>query len=264
MSLIFIFIGLAAGLLSGMLGLGGGIFLVPSFAAIFITLGLESELAFRCGVGTSLATMTFTALFAILSHIKYTRIDFWLIAYLLLGSVIGAMMGAWVADSMPVYSIKFAFTMLCLYVALRLFYGRLHNKHRSPEHVSVWLFPVVGFCVGGVSAMLGIGGGLILVPLLVWFGFSFAKASATSIVCTLPTVMVGALGQMIVGLDTLVPLNAVGFIVWDVALLAGFGALLGAPLGVKCLHYFPEWVVRRVFAGILVIIAWQMFPGLLT
>lgn len=264
MSLLYIGLGLFAGLLSGLLGIGGGIFLVPSFVAIFAVLGFHDDILFRCATGTSLATMSFTALFAIISHLKHTRIEWQVVRWLVLGTMLGALLGAWFTDLVPVTMIKIAFGLLCIYVAYRLFDRRiLVSKNHSYRFLPLSSYLGIGLVVGMVSSMLGIGGGLILVPLLIWFGMPFPKASASSIACTLPTVFMGAVGACLVGLDVdHIPPNALGFVVWDVALLAGFGSLIGAPLGVKCLQIFPELVVKRLFSLILVIIAWQMLPTL--
>jgi uncharacterized membrane protein YfcA len=262
MVLVYIMLGLLAGFLSGLLGIGGGIFLVPSFAALFTYLNFQDGAILRCAIGTSLATMTFTALFSILSHAKHTKIEWKIVKWLALGMVVGAIFGTWLVDKLPVVVIKAFFSVLCLYVSIRLFRRKfIISENTVYRKINLPTFIFIGFLVGCASGMLGIGGGLLLVPLLLWFGMSFAKASASSIACTFPTVLAGAMGASLMGLDAVnLPPNSFGFVVWPVALVTGFGALIGAPLGVKSLHYFPEHWVKKLFSLILIIIAWQMFP----
>lgn len=265
MSLIFIILGILAGLLSGLLGIGGGIFLVPSFVALFYRLGYDDTIVLKCAIGTSLATMTLISLFALLAHLKKTKIEWVIVMWLSCGTMLGALGGAWLADELPTYVIKFAFSLLCIYVSYRLFKRRF-NTHQTVirTNIPALAYIVIGLIVGAISALLGIGGGLLLVPLLIWLGLSFPKASASSIACTFPTVLMGTVGSVIVGLDAGSINGNIGFVLWDVALLTGFGALIGAPLGVKCLYFLPERVVKRIFSLILILIAWQMFPSLLT
>jgi uncharacterized membrane protein YfcA len=109
--------------------------------------------------------------------------------------------------------------------------------------------------------MLGIGGGVILVPVFIWLGLTMTQASATSAACAFASAVSGAIMAVIAGWHIpALPSLTWGFVHWEVALVVGVASLAGAPIGVYFAHNLPVPVIKRIFGGILLLIAARMLP----
>lgn len=187
----YVVIGLVAGFLSGLFGIGGGIVIVP-------LLVLLAHVERKRASGTSLAAIVPSALVGVASYAVGGHVD-WLIALILVvGSVIGAQVGAWLLHRLPVGVIRWAFIAFLAVVAVNLF---LAVPSREAElALDVW--PIVGlvalgFVTGVLSGILGVGGGIVVVPMLILlFGQSDLVAKGTSLAMMIPTALSGTIGNL--------------------------------------------------------------------
>lgn len=184
-------IGLFAGFLSGMFGIGGGIVIVP---LLVLAAGFERRLA----AGTSLAAIVPAALVGVASYAALEQVD-WLIALILVvGSVTGAQVGAHLLHRLPLLAIRWAFIVFLAAVAVSLF---LVVPSRDAE-LELTVLPIIGlvvlgFCTGVLSGILGVGGGIIIVPMLILlFGQSDLVAKGTSLAMMIPTAISGTIGNL--------------------------------------------------------------------
>jgi hypothetical protein len=259
--LIFAAIGLLSGLLSGLLGLGGGIVIVPALTALFTWRHFPAQHLMQIVTATSLATIFITSIMTIWEQNKRKGVQWSLLPLLIPGIVVGTTIGVWLGKYLPTPVLQGIFAVFCLLMSIRLLffpeYGSA-NGFKKPPVIVLFLFSLM---VGVASGLLGIGGGLLLIPLLLWLELPMSQVSATSASCVLPVALAGALSAIALGWHaSALPLHSWGFVYWPGALVMGLASLASARAGVFLAHYLPQLVVKRIFAVILLFVAWRMFP----
>lgn len=251
--------GAFAGVLAGMLGVGGGIIIVPVMLEFFAFTSVEPEVRMHLAVGTSLATIIATSLSSIRSHHKRGGVD-WSLWRLFGPSVaVGVLLGTAIAAYSPGKVLALTFSCVALVAAAYLTFfpeGPPQGERRPPK-------TVVGFCgiiIGAVSTMIGIGGGTLTVPTFVLFGTPIRRAIGTSSAVGLIIAVIGCTGFVITGYGRpdLPPLS-LGYVS-----LVGFAAIvpmtvLMAPVGAWLAHRLPPVLVKRFFAVFLVVAAVRLF-----
>ena len=240
----YIVLGLLAGFSSAFLGLGGGVVMVPALIFIF-------GYAMQKAAGTSLATIVPAAFVGALTHylIKNSNIHFISALYIVLGAVAGSRVGAVVANKVRSKVLKIMFGFFLLFIGLRQ--AGIFNIHGDTgiELVSVPAFVLLGIVTGLVSALFGIGGGVIMVPALnILFGFPIREAIATSVTVMVPTAAAGAFFHS--GFDN-VDHEAVRSLIP--------GALAGAVLGAILSNMTAPEVLRVILGAVIILCAVKMF-----
>ena len=251
MDLLFLLsMGAVAGMLAGLLGIGGGIVIVPVLAIVFTSQGVDIGVLMHVAVGTSLGTIVFTSMASIRAHQKRGAILWDTFKQITPGIIIGTMFGAWVAKQIPGEQLKLMFALFMLLVAAQMAMGMASKPHRKlPGTLGM---SVAGGLIGTVSAIMGIGGGSMSVPFLTYCNMAVKNAVATSAAIGFPIAVSGALGFVISGWDVaLRPALSFGYI----NLPAFFGIVVAstlfAPLGAKLAHSLPDIVLKRFFAVFL-------------
>lgn len=260
--LFSIFIGALAGLLSGLFGIGGGIIIVPCLSYVLISQSFPPESVMHFAVGTSLATMVFSTLSASFFQHRKKAVMWSLFWFIAPGTALGGILGSGLGDLLSKAVLQSFFGAFCLLIAI-LFFRKESSSPRVNGALPIPkpLFFFIGVMVGILASMIGVGGGLILIPLLVRLHLSLPQASALSVSCTLPTVMAGMFGAVLFGLDhPSVPLPTVGYVIWPLALIQGSVSLLTARVGVYCAHRLSSFWLRKLLAVLLLCIAWLMLP----
>lgn len=248
--------GAVAGSLAGLLGIGGGIVIVPIVTLLFESQDVAHGLAIKMALGTSLATIVITAISSIYTHHRKGAVEWGLFRVMTPGVLVGSLIGAWLADIIPGEVLYSAFILFMFVVALQMTLSRV-SAHRSlpgtPGLVSV------STGIGVVSALMGIGGGSMNVPFLSFCGVPVKRAIATAAAIGLPIAASATLGYMLGGLnqDGLPPasLGYVNFPVFGGIVAA---SLLFAPLGATLAHKLPDRLLRRLFAIFLFVLASRM------
>lgn len=253
----YLLTGALAGLMAGLLGVGGGLVIVPALAWLFATQGFAGATLMHFAVGTSLAVIVPTALSSLIAHHRRGSVDWTIVKPLTPGIVLGALAGAALARYLSSNGLAVFFGLFEIAVAVQLFIGAQPAGHRA---LPGWLgMGVAGSVIGLVSALLGIGGGTLTTPFLVWNGVDIRRAVGTSATCGLPVALAGAAGFAIAGLDTPVPpgLNT-GFIVWPAMAAITLASVLLAPTGAALAHRLPRRVLQQVFAAFLLLVGARM------
>ena len=244
--------GAVAGLLAGLLGIGGGLVIVPALAALFSLHGFPADDLMHFAIGTSLATIVPTSIVSLLSHHRRGGVHWPAVRGLSPGIVLGALGGAWLAGQLTSPGLRLLFGGFELLVALQLLAGRQPAAHHSLPGAPG--LGVAGGLIGAVSALLGIGGGTLTVPFLLWNGVDILRAVATAAACGLPVAIAGATAfaagaagssGMAGGLHT-------GFIYWPAVAVILLASIPTAPLGARLAHTLPTGTLKRIF-GILVL-----------
>lgn len=252
--IILIITGGVAGILAGLLGIGGGILIVPVLVFIFRYQGVDTGIIMHVAIGTSLATIVITSLSSIRVHQVHGAI-IWSIVKLIAPSIIvGAFLGAAIADALPSDSLRLIFAPFMLLVAFQMGFGRPPKPQRQlPQKSGMFL---AGSVIGSLSSILGIGGGSLSVPFMTFCNVSVRKAVATSAAIGFPIALAGAIGFIISGWSVeALPEWSLGYINLKAALSIVVASAITAPLGAKLTHIMPVGVLKKVFALLLVIVA---------
>ena len=250
-------VGAVAGVLAGLLGVGGGIVIVPVLLWLFRGLGFDESLVLHLAIGTSLGTIIATSLSSIRAHHRRGAIRWPLVLRLAPGIIVGAWFGAWLADQIATLWLQRLFAIFLLLVAAQMLLNPRIAEHASlPGPAGM---AGAGSVIGTVSALVGIGGGTMTVPFLMWHGQRAVNAVATSAACGLPIALAGAAGFVVAGWGQAnLPAGATGYLYWPA--LAGIVAtsVLTAPLGAALAHRLPVATLKRLFALLLFAVAMRL------
>lgn len=244
---IYLAIGVVAGLLAGLLGVGGGLVIVPALAIAFTLQGIPDSVLMHLAVGTSLATIVITSIASVRAHHRRGAVRWREFALLTPGILFGALAGAAIAGRLPGATLRTLFGLFALAAALQMGFGlKPSPRHRFPEPPGMSL---VGSIIGAVSAVVGIGGGSMTVPFLVWCNVPVRQAVATSAACGLPIAVAGAAGFMLTGRGHAdLPSYSSGFVHWPAFAGIVVTSMLFAGLGARLAHGLPTAILKRVFA----------------
>lgn len=248
-------LGVFAGLAAGLLGVGGGLVIVPVLAMLFTAAGYDHVM--HLAVGTSLATIVFTSLSSVRAHHRHGAVLWPVFRRLTPGIVIGALAGAAIADRLPGDRLRLVFGLFELWVAVQMSLDIRPAPHRRlPGPVGMGL---AGFVIGGVSAIVGIGGGTLTVPFLVWCNVAMRQAVATSAACGLPIAIAGSLGFLVTGWDAPGrPPGSLGYLHLPALGAIVVTSMLAAPWGARLAHRLPARTLKRIFALLLFALAAKM------
>jgi hypothetical protein len=257
---LYLLLGVFAGIVAGLFGVGGGLVIVPVLSILFQARGVDAAAYVHLAVGTSLATIVVTSVASMRTHHEHGAVRWELFRQLVPGIVIGALIGAVIADFLPTSALRIIFGVFELAVALQIGFNLMASAHRrlpAPRHM-----PAVGSIIGMVSSVVGIGGGTLTVPFLIWCNVSIRQAVATSSACGLPISLAGAAGFVAIGWNaTSLPPGSTGFLYWPAFFGIAVASIFSAPIGARWAHRLPVDVLRRVFAGFLAILGIRMLLG---
>ncbi len=254
--LVYLALGAAAGFIAGLLGVGGGLLIVPALGAVFLWQGMSPDVVMHLALGTSLATIVVTSLSSVRAHHQLGAVDWALVRGLAPGLMLGAASGAVIAHHLDTHALVLIFGIFVLAVALYMLMGSPKSQGRANQPPTQGEMLAAGNTVGAVSALLGIGGGTMTVPYLNWRGVAIPQAVAVSAACGLPIALAGAASYVVAGWgSSQLPEMASGYVYWPAFVGIVSCSVLFAPLGARCAHALPVCVLQRVFALFLAVIA---------
>lgn len=250
-------LGLFAGLLAGLLGVGGGLVIVPFLVALYSLQGFAPQALMQLAVGSSLATIVFTSLSSMRAHHRRGAVDWPVMLQLSTGILAGAGVSGSLAHWMGGAALAVVFGVFELAVALQLGFLSGAAAHRqAPGRVRNL---VAGALIGVLSALLGIGGGTLTVPYLVWHNIDVRRAIGTSAACGLPIAAVGTLGFVWAGRQVQgLPDASSGYVYWPAVLAISAASVAAAPLGARLAHRLDRLLLRRLFALFLFVLGLWM------
>lgn len=250
-------VGIAAGIIAGLLGVGGGIIVVPGLALLLADGSVASDHLMHVAVGTSLACIVVTAISSLAAHHRRGAVDWNIVSRLGPGIAFGAIIGAVIAADLASTTLAIVFGLFLLAVAIRMAWdSQPAPGRRLPQNpaLSAW-----GAAIGTVSALLGIGGGTMTVPLLTWCNVALHRAVGTSAACGLPIAVAGSVAYVVTGWEAAgLPAGSTGFVYWPAFLAVAPAAVATAPLGARVAHALPVRGLRRAFAIFLTLVALRM------
>lgn len=250
-------LGLAVGFVAGLLGVGGGLIIVPVLIMLLHThgqaVGMEPQLA----LGTSLATILFTSLSSVRAHHRRGAVEWPLVRRIAPGIVLGTLAGAALAARMPATVLKIFFVVFLFYAAIQMWLDFKPAPQRGlPGRIGTSL---AGGVIGVVSSWVGIGGGTLSVPFMLWHNVPLHRAIATSAAIGFPIAFAGAAGYVLGGWTVSgLPAGSLGFVYLPALAGIVLGSVLTAPLGARTAHQLPVRPLKRVFALLLFTLALRM------
>ncbi len=253
-----LFAGLCGGLIAGLLGVGGGIIMVPAMALAFQLLGYDAAIYQHVAVGTSLAIIIMTGSSSALAHYRRGAVMMDIIKlwapFIILSSFLGGLSARLYSGD----SLRIIFAIIALFVALNILLP-IQEKLIGKLDQSNLTHRIIAFIVGYVSALMGIGGGSLSVPSLVAFGHNIHKAVGTGALIGVLIAIPATLGFIISGIGVAGrPFYSIGYVNLPSLFLIGLVASFFAPIGAKLAHNLEQNLLKRIFVIFLLIVALRM------
>lgn len=247
---IYLLLGAVAGVIAGLLGVGGGLLIVPVLTWVFHQTGSVTHDTVQFAVGTSLMTIVFTSLSSIRAHHRRGAVRWDVVRRMTPGIVIGTLLGAWFASTLHSSTLAVIFGVFEIAIAIHMALALQPSPQRGlPGNVGM---TAAGGGIGAISALLGIGGGTLTVPFLAWCNTPMRNAVATASACGLPIALAGAAGFAWAGWTIAEPpAYSSGYIYWPAAIGIVAASVFTAPLGAWLAHRLPAITLKRVFSGVL-------------
>lgn len=260
--LIYLAMGAVTGFFAGLLGIGGGALMVPLLVMAFSAQGFPGAEVLHLALGTSMAAIVFTAVSSVRAHQSHGAV-LWPIVYQITpGILIGTLLGTLLASQIPAKVLALIFVLFIAYVSVQMIINVKPKPHR--EMPGVLGTSLVGGLIGGFSCLVAIGGGALSVPFMTWCNVPMQKAIGTSAAIGFPIALGGAIGYILNGWTVVgLPPHSLGFVSLPALLGLATASMLTAPLGARLAHRLPVLTLKRIFAGVLFVLALKMAYGLL-
>jgi uncharacterized membrane protein YfcA len=260
--LAYLVFGAIAGIIAGLLGVGGGIVVVPALFWFFTAQGFSQELIMQMALGTSLAAIMFTSVSSLRAHHRRGAVVWPIVKAITPGILVGTFLGSCVAAKLSTGFLKGFFVAFLYYVSIQMLLNIKPKAHRQiPGKLGMF---GAGLAIGAVSSLVGIGGGTMSVPFMVWCNVAMHTAVGTSAAIGFPIALAGTIGYIIngFGAPNLPPLSF-GYIYLPALFGVAAVSVLTAPYGAKLAHKLPVPTLKRFFAVFLLAMAtrmlWSMF-----
>jgi len=253
---LFVSVGSFAGFLAGLLGIGGGILLVPLFLWVYPLVGINTDLIVHLTFGTSLAVILPTSFVSTLTHRKHGNIDWHQVFYLSLGAIAGALVGSGLAALLSGDVLKTLFGVMQILVAIKFFLPHTRSDSFVGDIPSSWALAGVGFAGGLFSSFFGVGGGIVAVPLmLLLLKLPIHRSVGNSSALIVVSSFFGVAAYIFHGLDvSTLPPFSFGYVHWAVALLVAPFSMYFAKVGAGLAGRFSHDKLIRVFAVLLMFV----------
>lgn len=244
--LMYIFSGTFVGLASGVLGIGGGIIIVPALLFIFENhTTIPTTLTMQMAAGSSLAVILFTSLASIRAHCRTETILWWVYRRLWVGVTVGTVCGALLASQLSTATLKVMFAAFLLFVAYKM--SKQRDAAQHGHFPPLWINHLLSTLIGLSSGLLGIGGGVMMIPYLTYCGIGTRQIVPISLLCTMTVAAIGTLTFMLSGHQQSMPVYSTGYIYWPAVLGIVITSVVFAPLGAKLSYILPVRTLRYGF-----------------
>ena len=246
----YLALGLVSGFVAGLLGVGGGLLMVPALVFIFTAGGFAADRVLLFALATSLAVIAFTALSSLRAHHAHGAVDWRVVRRISPGIVIGTLFGAWLATLLPATFLKYFFVAFLFYAATQMLLNIKPHAHRGlPGNAGMF---AAGNIIGVISSWVGIGGGTLSVSFLLWCNIKMHRAIGTSAAIGFPIAVAGMLGYVLSGWSApAMPVHSLGYVYLPALALVAITSILTAPLGARAAHRLPVAALKKIFAILL-------------
>lgn len=260
--IIYCLVGGVAGILAGLLGIGGGLVIVPMLVYVFEINALPGELIMHLALATSMASIMFTSISSFMAHHRRGAVRWDVVRKIVVGILTGTFLGSFYASSLSTNFLKIFFVLFLYFVATQLLINKKPKGGRDLPGMAGMF--AVGNIIGAVSSFVGIGGGTLSVPFMLWCNIKVHNAIGTSAAIGLPIAVAGTFGYIVGGWKVAaLPAYSLGYVYLPALLGIAAASVLTAPLGVKLAHSLPVDKLKRIFALLLFVVATKMLVSAL-
>jgi uncharacterized membrane protein YfcA len=254
---IYVAAGSVVGLMAGMLGIGGGMTLVPVLAALFTAQGFAPDHIVHLALATAMASIVFTSASSVREHYRLGGVDVDIVKRMASGMVAGSLLSTLAAGAISQRHLALAFAVIVYAGATQILFNRKPVASRPlPGPLPLFVF---GLGIGAVCGLVSAGGAFLTVPLMLWCGVPMRRAIGTAAAIGIPVAVVGALGYVVSGWNVpALPQFAVGFVYITALIGLVSGSILTAPYGARLAHRMPVVALKRIFAVLLYVLATKM------
>lgn len=257
-------LGCGVGFLAGLLGIGGGLVIVPILSSILLHFEtLPSEQVVVVAIATSLASILFTSTSSAIAHHKNGNVPWDLAPWIMTGVALGALFSGFIAALLPEKTVRLVFSISVVLIALKMFYSSTKKESSTERKVpNKGILTVFTTITGALSAMIGIGGGALLVPLLTFFSVDMKKAIGCASACGIVIALCGSVGYISSGSAYFsLEDGFAGFVYLPALLGIVCTSWFTAPMGARSTNHLPVSTIKKIFAALLLVIAVKMAMG---
>jgi uncharacterized membrane protein YfcA len=256
-------LGMCTGFLAGLLGIGGGMIMVPFLTFMLSQRGVDANLTVKMAIATSMATIIFTSISSVRAHHKRGAVRWDLVKGLAPGIVLGSMIASLgVFAMLKGANLAIFFGLFVGFSATQMFLDKKPAPSRQVPGTAGLV--AAGSAIGFLSGLVGAGGGFISVPFMAWCNVAIHTAVATSSALGFPIALANVVGYVLSGMSvTGLPDDAIGYIWVPALVVIALCSVFTAPLGAKAAHSLPVKKLKRIFAMILyALAAYMLYKGL--
>jgi uncharacterized membrane protein YfcA len=260
----FLALGGVVGFLAGLLGLGGGMTMVPLLTFVFTRQGYPLEHVVHMAIGTATATILFTSLASVREHHRHGAVRWPVVAGLAPGIVIGSFVGPQIVGVMSTAILSAFFGAFVAAAATNILLDRKPKPTRElPGKGGLF---AVGSGIGLIASMVGAGGAFLTVPFMTACNINLRHAVATSAAVGFPVAIAGTIGFVVAGYSQAgLPAHSIGYVYVPALLAIVAASVISAPIGARAAHRWPVKTLRRSFAFVLYVLAaymlWKSFSA---
>lgn len=257
----YLLTGAGAGFFAGLLGVGGGVVVVPILTVLFTGQGFPAREVLHLALGTSMATILFTSLSSLRAHHAHQAVLWPVVRDLTPGILLGTLLGTQLAGRISSRALAIFFVAFMLLVAVQMIANLRPQPSRSlPGRAGLGL---TGTLIGGVASLAAMGGGALTVPYLIWCNVRPHSAIGTSAAVGLPIALGGTIGYIWNGWrHAELPPGSLGFVYLPALGVILLTSVLTAQFGARLAHRLPIQVLKRIFAGLLLVLSARMLGSL--
>ncbi len=251
-TILFLLLGAFSGFVAGLLGIGGGLIIVPVLLYLLAP-SIDQSILMHTSIGTALAAIVFTSISSLYAHHRHGAILWRNFVRLTPTILLGSYSGALLANYLSFDFLRIFFAVFEITVALIMWFGVSTSSHA--DHLSRWVWSLAGYIIGLISAMVGIGGGTMTTPFLVYNNVDIKNAIATSAAVGMPIAIAGSIGFMVAGSSQALPTGGIGFVNFEALIAIVAASIFFAPLGAKVTHKLDSNKLKKGFSIFLAFLA---------
>jgi len=259
--LAYLVVGLIVGFFAGLLGIGGGIIIVPLLVMVFGGQHFPEDRVLHLALGTSIASIVFTSMSTVRAHQRHGTVRWDILREVTPGVVVGTLLGTAFANALPSRYLAVFFIVFAFYSALQMGLDIKPAPTRQlPGRIGM---TAAALALGGLSSLIGVGGGFLAIPMMTLCNVPMRNAIGTSAAIGLPLAISGALGYIYAGrnMDHLPPFS-LGYVYLPALAGIVIGTFITVPVGARAAHRLPVAKLKQIFGIVLLVLATKMLLSL--
>lgn len=254
---VYLLIGVFSGTTAGLLGLGGGIIIVPALAFVFAHYNfIPHTQVMHMAIGTSLATIIVTLLASLVAHTRHESVKWHLVKFMWPWLLIGACLGALIANFLPTYFLRVTFSFFLFYTSAKIIFARTIEEDKPLPSPNI--IRAVSIGAGSLSGILGVGAGATLIPFFLHCKLTIREAAGTAVATGIVISLMASASFMLLGWSTVHLPWSTGYVYWPAFLGIGLTSIFFAPLGAYLAYKLPATPLKFILAVFLFLIGIDM------